>query len=1079
MVDRNHLKIADQAPVADEDPFAELTRIMGFDPRQPVKQANAPDDTSSHDDFSIDLEKELMGEFEAEEADDGRGQDAQFDAPEAAGAEAAYDDEIEFDLAEDFHEELAAAAEEVQPEAAVSDDNSYETGIDLDLGDHFDDALVASVGKEMALGHDWSQATSGGDPEQAVAADLDEPVVFDAMAEDQLAADFDSSHADVDMDFRMDPETAEMPDATLEDEAPDYAAPSVEAEAPEDHHEMVALDEDDLNLDEDHLALDEDERVQQADAVHADAGLDAAVEEDPLLTVLSPIPSLKAEIQPSDAVASESEPQADERPFEASDVSLEDELNALLGNTTNDAAAAEQHVEPAAAAVQELDWNLDDEESPAETAVEYGQEIEGDAPAVVSHAVAHDDMHDLDLSSLDFAEVDDRREFSATDHQVAAQDDEAASVGDDDLPDFDHDAFDAAIANGIQSSASHHDYSDRYDVDYHAGEPEQSPAAPAVEHKEDPLDVIAALTAKYSTPLPSTYSRSNQVAQPAPEPEPAPRQEAYEGGEEDHAEIEATAFDGAPEIETIEVHDKAVALADDLDIPELAYEEDLPPVSAYDDLDSEFANLLHDMNAGEPAPQRAAAEAYDDDFAPAGRDDASEDHAPYPDYAPQVAATAAAAAAAAAATAFQAPAATHAAYDDELDRAGYAYDDPHDSKATQGTTGYEAGDYGYDPDLDDEAMSAPMAAAEERTQPQRRGMLIAAIVGGVAIAGGLGAFVLSFGGGGDEVPALVRADDGPIKVKPENPGGTTVPNQDNKVYETVAGKDASSDPQQEKLVTTAEEPVDMTPPAPEPRLADVAPAEEEAAPTAAPTASPKGEDRIEQILAEADADVDTKVAAIAPRKVRTMVVRPDGTLVPREDPAPVETAAPAPQAAAPAAETATAPAASTSGTSMPDTTATVPEATVSTPSLTPPAGETAATPETPAVAAPQAQPAQTMPNSVPLAPQRPAEQPVDVVGEVKPDKVAAVSPSQPATSAGAWSMQIASQPSEAAAKSSYQDLVRRYGSVLNGHEANIVKADIAGKGTFWRVRIPAQSRNDAISLCESYKAAGGNCFVSR
>ena len=76
-------------------------------------------------------------------------------------------------------------------------------------------------------------------------------------------------------------------------------------------------------------------------------------------------------------------------------------------------------------------------------------------------------------------------------------------------------------------------------------------------------------------------------------------------------------------------------------------------------------------------------------------------------------------------------------------------------------------------------------------------------------------------------------------------------------------------------------------------------------------------------------------------------------------------------------------------------------------------------------------------------------------------------------------MQIASQPSEAAAQSSYQDLVRRYGSVLEGREANIVKADIAGKGTFWRVRVPAQSRNDAISLCESYKAAGGNCFVSR
>ena len=51
--------------------------------------------------------------------------------------------------------------------------------------------------------------------------------------------------------------------------------------------------------------------------------------------------------------------------------------------------------------------------------------------------------------------------------------------------------------------------------------------------------------------------------------------------------------------------------------------------------------------------------------------------------------------------------------------------------------------------------------------------------------------------------------------------------------------------------------------------------------------------------------------------------------------------------------------------------------------------------------------------------------------------------------------------------------------VLSGRTANIVKAEIAGKGTFYRVRVPAQSRNDAINLCTSYKAAGGNCFVSR
>ena len=121
-----------------------------------------------------------------------------------------------------------------------------------------------------------------------------------------------------------------------------------------------------------------------------------------------------------------------------------------------------------------------------------------------------------------------------------------------------------------------------------------------------------------------------------------------------------------------------------------------------------------------------------------------------------------------------------------------------------------------------------------------------------------------------------------------------------------------------------------------------------------------------------------------------------------------------------------------------------------------------------------------MPATGPVAPSRPADQPVDVVGEVKPQKVAsAEAAAAVASTVGGWSVQIASQPSEAAAKSSYDDLARRYASVIGDRGVNIVKADIAGKGTFWRVRLPAGSRNEAISLCESYKSAGGNCFVSK
>ena len=115
------------------------------------------------------------------------------------------------------------------------------------------------------------------------------------------------------------------------------------------------------------------------------------------------------------------------------------------------------------------------------------------------------------------------------------------------------------------------------------------------------------------------------------------------------------------------------------------------------------------------------------------------------------------------------------------------------------------------------------------------------------------------------------------------------------------------------------------------------------------------------------------------------------------------------------------------------------------------------------------------PARAPVAPQRPSDQPVNVVGEVKPEQVASVD----AAAGGSWAVQIASQPSAEAAQSTYQDLARRYAGVLDGHGVSIVKAEIAGKGTFYRVRVPAKSRNDAVNLCTSYKAAGGNCFVSK
>ena len=114
--------------------------------------------------------------------------------------------------------------------------------------------------------------------------------------------------------------------------------------------------------------------------------------------------------------------------------------------------------------------------------------------------------------------------------------------------------------------------------------------------------------------------------------------------------------------------------------------------------------------------------------------------------------------------------------------------------------------------------------------------------------------------------------------------------------------------------------------------------------------------------------------------------------------------------------------------------------------------------------------------NAPVPSARPAEQPVTIVEAV--NQRGNLVDSQ-AAAPGAYSMQISSQPSEAGARESYQNLSRRYASIIGGRGVNIQRADIPNKGVFYRVRIPVGSKNDATALCNQYKAAGGSCFVAR
>lgn len=368
-------------------------------------------------------------------------------------------------------------------------------------------------------------------------------------------------------------------------------------------------------------------------------------------------------------------------------------------------------------------------------------------------------------------------------------------------------------------------------------------------------------------------------------------------------------------------------------------------------------------------------------------------------------------------------------------------------------------------------------------------------------------------------PVVIAADNDPVKIVPEDPGGKSVPNQDKAVYDRVAGNGVE-DPKQPSLISSEEEPVDVVQ---RTLIPESLPMEGENQ----VMATPVGETEDPRLLPDGQPQqaAAEDPATITPRRVRTMIVRPDGTLVAQEAPeepaaaAPIETAAATSSQAA--AETPVLAAPSVPATNANNTVQTVDTrvvtpggaadtaapASTATPASTPAPTNVAAAAATPADVQ-AAAPAAAVDSSAPRAPiptTRPADQPVNVVGTVtdqgnlRPAQTAATAPAQPAAEtevaaaspaaaapapaasapSGGFGVQIASLPSEADAQKSYRSLSSKFANVLGGKPWEIRQADIPGKGTFYRVRIVADSREEAVALCEQYRAAGGSCLVSR
>lgn len=127
-----------------------------------------------------------------------------------------------------------------------------------------------------------------------------------------------------------------------------------------------------------------------------------------------------------------------------------------------------------------------------------------------------------------------------------------------------------------------------------------------------------------------------------------------------------------------------------------------------------------------------------------------------------------------------------------------------------------------------ELRADPGIAPGERNidPPKRRSIWPSiAVVAAASAFGGViwYAYHQSPGAGANGIPPLVKAEPGPTKVKPDDPGGQEIPFQDSTVYDRLNPGQNGQKPVVEKLLPPPEEPAVRAPPAPPPVETAVAP----------------------------------------------------------------------------------------------------------------------------------------------------------------------------------------------------------------------------------------------------------------
>lgn len=431
--------------------------------------------------------------------------------------------------------------------------------------------------------------------------------------------------------------------------------------------------------------------------------------------------------------------------------------------------------------------------------------------------------------------------------------------------------------------------------------------------------------------------------------------------------------------------------------------------------------------------------------------------------------------------------------------------------AAEETNPYASLDQAIVPHSRDEAQAASRLLRDE----PRRGLRFAVVlIGLVVAAGGAYAGWKAWGGSSGE-PVLIRADGKPVKQMP-GPGDQAAPSGDSRPVLTTDGQNGAS-----KLVSLQEDPVDqvagrtpegkevrvINPGAPRPSsdqphtvktvvvrpdgsiVTDGDPARAAAAPASTAGTTPPAATIPPPVSPPAEA-VTTPVVPVAP----TPALVPANVPLPQPAP-PSPTAAKAPVPAATTTDAGEAHPAPVKTTvvkpvaiAVPPTATTAPAAApapvktvTTTPIQVPRPTQTAAAnggaplalgPVAPRLASAQppttTAPTSIVPTPVTRTPAQPTAQPASAAP-------VATAPAA-ATGSGDYMVQISASRSDADARASFAAAQRRHPG-LAGKSVDVQQANLGDKGTFYRARVAAGTREQAAALCSQIQSQGGQCMV--